>query len=216
MTTVRLAADEPPGLAAYLDRLLGLDSRAAVRLQARGKVLGVWSGPPFDVVALRPVALDEATDLDVTVSARRLHDRLSEATGGTLLDVPPPVPGPSWVGLLPPRSGWQERGRTTVGQVRAAVDQAVHFFRARTQGLTDRAQLEAVAADVWQRAVLAEVPVRAAHAAVSLGLLGPSDGEVVAWAHESWLRLSCPGGSVALRRTAAAPDLFALVQAARS
>jgi hypothetical protein len=215
MTTVQLGSGEAAGLGSYLDRLLALDGRAVVRLQARGAVVGVWSGPPFDVVALRPVALAAPAEVDVTVSARRLRERMSDSDDASLVEVPSPVPGPSWVGLLPPRSGWQERGRTSVGQVRSAVESAVHFFRTRADGVTDRVQLDAIAADVWQRAVLAEVPVRAAHAAEALGLLGPADGEVVAHEALGWQRLQVPGGSVACRREltgdlgqllAAAPD----------
>ena len=37
------------------------------------------------------------------------------------VEVPPAVSGPSWVGLLPPRSGWEERMRGDVANVRAAV-----------------------------------------------------------------------------------------------
>ena len=199
MTALGLAAGEAPGLRSYLERLVGLDTRAAVRLQASGRVLGVWSGPPFQVVALRPVALTAPSDLDVTVSAQRLLERLTDAVDLSLA-VPPAVPGPAWVGLLPPRSGWEEQGRTSVRQVRSAVTAAKAFFRQRAEGVTDRVQLDSIAADVWQRAVLAQVPVRCAHAAESLGLLGPDDAEVVAWAATGWLRLGCDGGSVAARR----------------
>ena len=189
---------EGSGLVAYLDRLLALDSRAAIRLQAQGSVLGAWSGPPFQVVALRPVALAEPTTLDLTVSAQRLRERLTAEESS--IELPPVISGPSWVGLLPPRSGWAERGRSDVAQVRAAVEQAKHFFRERAEGVTDRARLDAIAEDVWQRACVAEVPVRAGHAAQSLGLLGPDGGEVVAYESAGWLRLRVPGGSVATRR----------------
>ena len=58
MTAIEIAGDaERRGLLQYLERLVALDNRAAVRLQAARAVLGVWSGPPFEVVALRPVAL---------------------------------------------------------------------------------------------------------------------------------------------------------------
>lgn len=185
------------GLVQYLERLVGLDNRAVVRLQAGGTVLGVWSGPPFDVVALRPVALGRPAGLDATVSAQRLLERVRDASS---IDVPPPVSGPTWVGLLPPRSGWEERLRGDVGNVRAAVDTAKHFFRERAEGVVDQGALEQIAHDVWERTCLAEVPVRAAHAAESLGLLGPPDGVAIAYATDAWTRLAAPGGSVATRR----------------
>lgn len=196
MTDVALRSGERVGLTRYLERLVALDGRGVVRLQAAGTVLGVWSGPPFEVVALRPVALADGLSLDATVSAQRLL----EAVVGDHLTLPPPVSGPTWVGLLPPRAGWTERGRGDVANVRAAVDSAKHFFRARADGVNDRQALETIAQDVWERTCLAEVPVRCAHAAEALGLLGPGDGEAVAWATDTWVRLTAPGGSVATRR----------------
>ncbi len=108
--------------------------------------------------------------------------------------------GPTWVGLLPPRTGWQERVRGDVAGVRASVDSAKHFFRERAEGVTDRGALEQIANDVWERTCLGEVPVRCAHAAESLGLMGPGDGVAIAYDTDSWLRLSVPGGSIATRR----------------
>ncbi len=198
MTLLALVDDlERAGLAQYLERLIALDNRAAVRLQAGGQVLGVWSGPPFEVVALKPVALQEPAQLDVTVSAQRVLERVEESA---VFEAPPSVTGPSWVGLLPPRVGWELRGQSDVANVRAAVESAKDFFKLRTEGITERAKLEAVANDVWERACLAEVPTRSAHAAEALGLLGPGDGEVLAFSTDSWTRLSAPGGSVAARR----------------
>jgi hypothetical protein len=207
MSELALADDhERLGFAQYLERLAVLDNRAAVRLQAAGPALGVWSGPPFEVVAVKPVALARPETLDVTVSALRLLEAMGDDLGFV---VPPSVTGPMWVGLLPPRSGWEERGRTSVGNVRAAVDSAKQFFVRRTEGVTDRAVLEGIANDVWERACVAEVPTRSAHAAEALGLLGPADGEAIAFATDAWTRLTVPGGSVAARR-GLLPSLSAL------
>jgi hypothetical protein len=198
MTRVELAGEsERQGLAQYLERLVALDNRAAVRLQAGGPFVGVWSGPPFEVVALRPVALAAPAQLDATVSAQRLLERVREAGA---FEVPPAVSGPSWVGLLPPRSGWEERMRGDVANVRAAVGTAKHFFRERAEGVTEQVALEQIAQDVWERTCLGEVPVRCAHAAESLGLMGPGEGVAVAYSTDTWTRLSVPGGSVATRR----------------
>lgn len=197
MTRVALAEEvERDALAQYLERLLALDNRAAVRLQADGSAMGVWSGPPFEVVALKPIALNGIGEFDATVSAQRLFERTTDLE----FDLPEPVAGPTWVGLLPPRSGWEPRARGDVANIRAAIDQAKYFFKERADGVTDRSVLEQVANDVWERACLAEVPVRSAHAAESLGLLGPSDGIVVAYSSDNWTRLAAPGGSVAARR----------------
>src|SRR5664279_4963626 len=99
--------EERRGLRHYLTRLLALDARASVRLQAEGPVLGVWGGPPLDVVTLRPVALSAALELDVTVSAQRLLDRLEEVASDSVslpdpvgasnpVPLPDSVSGPAW------------------------------------------------------------------------------------------------------------------------
>lgn len=213
--------DERQGLCTYLARLLALDTRASVRLQAGGMVLGVWGGPPLDVVTLRPVALADPSDvIDLTVSAARLLERFDVAGGtapdhsGGPIELPAAVPGPAWAGLLPPRSGWQALASVPAGAVHDAVRVGVDAFQRRVDLLPEdersRARLDAVAAEVWGRPVVAGVPLRAAHAADLVGLLG-REGEVTAFENGAWRRLACPGGSVALRADSGGSlDLFAL------
>jgi hypothetical protein len=209
----------------YLTRLVGLDGRACVRLQANALVLGVWGGPPLDVVTLRPVALlrpsngTDVTDVsDVTVSAVRLLEQLdlgaAEGRDSLTVEVPPQVQGPAWAGLLPPRAGWTALATVPAGAVHDAVRVGVDGFNRRVElvGKAERSRgyLDAVAAAVWGRPVVAGVPLRVAHAAELTGLLG-REGEVTAYSSGSWRRLGCPGGSVAARAdSGAALDLFAL------
>jgi hypothetical protein len=194
--TLPLRDGEHAGLSAYLQRVLGLDDRAAVRVQAAGEVVGVWSGPPFGVLALRPAALREAWSLDVTVSARRLFEALPDSG-----DVPLPtsVVGPAWAALLPPRSGWDTRVVVPVQVVRDQVGVGVEAFRRRVEALAPPLRtpeaLERAAEEVWGAASVADLPLRVAHAAENLGFLGP-DGDVRASAAGAWRRLGCPGGSV--------------------
>jgi len=208
VTQLRTAdGHETAGLGAYLTRLVALDDRAAVRLQGTGTVVGVWGGPPLDVLTLRPVALGaELPDaLDVTVSVRRLLDRVDPAAGTALeVELPPAVTGPAWAGLLPPRGGWRELATVPAGAIDDAVRVAVEGFRRRVDELSDderhsQPALEAIARQLWGQPVLAGVPLRAAHAADLVGLLS-RDGEVRAMQSGPWQRLACPGGSVALRQ----------------
>ena len=194
-------AIEAQGLAVYLERVVGLDGRAAVRLQAQGEVLGVWSGPPFDVLALRPVALAEPAAIDRTVSAQRFLDAMGTALGDAI-PVPAAVMGPGWAGLLPPKSGWSEIGRLSVESLNSSVASGVTSFRAKADSVPEESrtqdQLDQWAREVWRTPVVGGIPLRAAHAADRLGLLGP-DGEAVAYQAGAWKRLAVPGGSVALR-----------------
>lgn len=205
---------EAADLAAFLGRLLHYDRAAAVRLQAGGgDALAVFGRPPsFEVLAIRAARLARPETLDVTVSAGELLESLSLDTageepgerGGVL---PAPVTGPPWTGVLPPRGPWREQaGLPRPDALRAALDAAVAEFRTRDEALPEelrtRAERERIGREIWSRPVGAtELPLRAVHAAQSLGFLRADPGFPVSLlAAGGWLRLRTPFGSVALRR----------------
>ncbi|GHD51713.1 hypothetical protein [Streptomyces galbus] len=212
MTVLHLADEtEAADLAAFLSRLLHYDRSAAVRLQAAGTALAVFGRPPsFEVLAIRAVRLakpyEDGLDLtlDVTVSAGELLEAVDEAAATA--GVPGAVTGPPWAGLLPPRSGWQpEGGLPDADALRSLVSAAVAEFRSRTEELAaerrTRAELDAIGRDIWSRTVAETgLPVRAVHAAQSLGFLRPG-GAVALLSAGAWLRLRTPYGSVAVRRS---------------
>ncbi|RLV08788.1 hypothetical protein CTZ27_08510 [Streptomyces griseocarneus] len=232
-------AGEVADLAAFLARLIHYDRAAAVRLQASGGVVAVFGRPPsFEVLAIRTARLAEPAvgpgpaALDTTVSAGQLADALDGAvTGdtGIVVTVPDAVTGPPWAGVLPPRSGWQRvEGLPDVQAVRSAVAAAVTEFRARDEALPEqrrtRAERDRIGREIWSRTLGDTVlPLRAVHAAQSLGFLRPvrsaaasrtasghtgaGAGAAVALGPEplalfaagGWLRLRTPYGSVAVR-----------------
>ncbi|WP_069811362.1 hypothetical protein [Streptomyces sp. TP-A0874] len=167
---------------------------------------------------------------DLTVSAGQLADAIDTALPdavtearpgrGLSLTLPAPVTGPPWTGLLPPRGGWQRAdGLPEPAELRAAVSASVREFRMRTEALSaeqrTRSALDAIGREIWSRTLgTTDLPVRAVHAARSLGFLGrAAEREAVGAAGErgpepltlftsgSWLRLRTPYGSVAVRRT---------------
>ncbi|MGW9305816.1 MULTISPECIES: hypothetical protein [Streptomyces] len=205
---------EAADLAAFLGRLLHYDRAAAVRLQAGGgDALAVFGRPPsFEVLAIRAARLARPETLDVTVSAGELLESLSLDTageepaerGGVL---PAPVTGPPWTGVLPPRGPWREQaGLPRPDALRAELDAAVAEFRTRDEALPEelrtRAERDRLGREIWSRPVGAtELPLRAVHAAQSLGFLRADPGFPVSLlAAGGWLRLRTPFGSVALRR----------------
>ena len=214
MTVLHLADEgEAADLAAFLSRLLHYDRAAAVRLQAAGTALAVFGRPPsFDVLAIRAVRLakpyEDGLDvtLDVTVSAGELLESVAEsaATAG----VPTAVTGPPWAGVLPPRGGWRpETGLPAPDALRAAVGAAVAEFRSRTEELAaelrTRAEVDRIGREIWSRTIGdTGLPVRAVHAAQSLGFLRPAagPGDLALLSLGAWLRLRTPYGSVAVRR----------------
>ncbi|MFE9449317.1 hypothetical protein [Streptomyces sp. NPDC006739] len=214
MTVLHLADDgEAADLAAFLSRLLHYDRSAAVRLQAAGTALAVFGRPPsFEVLAVRAVRLakpyEDGLDvtLDVTVSAGEFLEAVDE-TAATAA-VPAPVTGPPWAGVLPPRGGWRpEPGLPAPDALRTTVAAAVAEFRSRTGELEPerrtRAELDRIGRDIWTRTVgETRLPVRAVHAAQSLGFLRPGTAaeDTGLFASGAWLRLRTPYGSIAVRR----------------
>ncbi|TXS40405.1 hypothetical protein EAO75_36145 [Streptomyces sp. uw30] len=212
MTVLHLADEgEAADLAAFLSRLLHYDRGAAVRLQAAGTALAVFGRPPsFEVLAIRAVRLAKPYEngldvtLDVTVSAGELLESVDESAATAL--VPGAVTGPPWAGVLPPRGGWRPvPGLPAPDALRAMIGAGVAEFRSRTQELAaelrTRAELDRIGREIWSRTVGdTDLPVRAVHAAQSLGFLRAT-GELALFSSGAWLRLRTPYGSIAVRRT---------------
>ncbi|MFJ6928860.1 hypothetical protein ACIQUP_16345 [Streptomyces nigra] len=219
MTVLQLADEgEAADLAAFLSRLLHYDRGAAVRLQAAGTALAVFGRPPsFEVLAIRAVRLAKPYEngldvtLDVTVSAGELLESVDEAAATAV--VPAAVTGPPWAGVLPPRGGWRrEPGLPAPDALRALVDAVVAEFRTRTGELPPerrtRPELDRIGREIWSRTVGdTGLPVRAVHAAQSLGFLrgrvgAPAQDQppVGLFSSGAWLRLRTPFGSIAVRR----------------
>ncbi|MEU1052116.1 hypothetical protein [Streptomyces sp. NPDC005876] len=211
MTVLHLADEgEAADLAAFLSRLLHYDRSAAVRLQAVGTALAVFGRPPsFEVLTIRAARLAKPyedgldTALDVTVSAGELLESVEESAATCA--VPGAVTGPPWAGVLPPRGNWRpEPGLPSLDALRALVGAGVAEFRSRTGELAPerrtRAELDRIGRDIWSRTVAGTgLPVRAVHAAQSLGFLRGAGGLGLV-SSGAWLRLRTPYGSVAVRR----------------
>lgn len=216
LTDTREAAD----LSAFLLRLLRFDRAAAVRLQAVGPaygepgdggVLAVFGRLPLGtsgVLALRTARLDGLDGpVDLTVSAGQMLEGVDAVTGA--LALPAPVTGPSWTGLLPPRTGWRPVATLPPAEVGRELMGGVREFRERSEAVPQhhrtRAVLDSLADEIWSRPVsaLPELPLRAVHASYKIGFLVP-DAPLTVHRAGGWLRLSSPMGSVMVR-TAAAP-----------
>jgi hypothetical protein len=215
--TLRFAdAREAADLGAFLARLIHYDRASAVRLQAGGGVVAVFGRPAsFEVLAIRTARLAVPGELDVTVSAGEFLEALDEAAGSAA--VPASVTGPPWAGLLPPRSGWQQvPGLPDEDAMRHTVAAAVGEFRSRDEQLPPehrtRAERDRIGREIWSRTLGdTELPLRAVHAAQSLGFLRPvralvsaggvPEEPVALLTSGSWLRLRTQYGSIAVRRT---------------
>ncbi|WNE96602.1 hypothetical protein PS467_15325 [Streptomyces luomodiensis] len=194
---------------------------------------------PTDTDATSATAAGGPGGLDATVSAGEFADALDTARAartaeasegrGLVVIVPQSVTGPPWAGVLPPRGGWRRvNGLPGADEVRGAVAAAVAEFRTRDAELPEdrrtRAERDRIGHEIWSRTLGdTGLPLRAVHAAQSLGFLrpvraaaptatapaaagavtttapGPVAEPLTLLAAGGWLRLRTPYGSVAVR-----------------
>ncbi|MCG0287364.1 hypothetical protein [Streptomyces sp. PSAA01] len=219
----------------------------AIRTARLEAIIGTEATTAGEAGAAGAAAASGAGALDTTVSAGELGDALDTARAGRTADgtegrdrglvvtVPQAVTGPPWAGLLPPRGGWHRvSGLPGVDEVRGAVAAAVAEFRARDAELPEerrtRAERDRIGHEIWSRTLGdTGLPLRAVHAAQSLGFLrpvraaapaasatgagvgigvgggvataapGPAAEPLALLAAGGWLRLRTPYGSIAVR-----------------
>lgn len=198
MTPLRLPEHEGHLLISHLDRLLGWDPRALVRVVARARALGVYAAPPMEVISFVALPLLEPTaeEVDVTALAVDVRAGLQERAGGVDLVLPDPLVGDSHLAVLPPADSWQLPIGGVSGDIVPLVDDAVAEFRRRTESGADPQRL---AQEIWDRPGFGGLPVRALHAARRLGFLSADASRVSASTCTGWKRLTTVRGQVFVR-----------------
>lgn len=199
---LRLAEpQEAAPLADFLERLLRYDRAAAVRLQTAGTALAVFARLPLGQtgpLVIRTARLARPLPLDITVSAGQWLEELARDPAATDVTLPPAITGPSWAGVLPPRSGWEHVEDLATAPLAAAVSAAIVEFRKAAEPAQGG---DALAETIWSRRVHPSgLTLRAVHAAHLTGILRQSP-QLALHRHPSWLRLTAPRGSVAIRRS---------------
>jgi hypothetical protein len=218
VTSLHLGRDEALHLASFLGRIVSWDERAAVRVQSRGGVVGVYAPCPLDVLVFVALPLTASPDesIDTTVSAGRLRDVIGDiARLAPESDValPDPVTGSASLAVLPPASPWSPGERGMAGDVSAKVDDAVAAFRASVPS-TGSFHAELVAEATWDAPGWGGLPMRALHAARLLGFLTHPGARIETATVSGWKRLVTPAGQVFVR-SAAGPARLSLVPTSR-
>ena len=211
-TTVCLGADEARFLAGHLRRLTGWDERAAVRLLTRGQAVAVVGSTPMGAMSF--IAVPTAASpplLDTVVSAGRLRDLLGDVASGSGardLVVPDDVGPVADLAVLPPDGPWIPAERATAGDVTPLVVAAIERFRADVAALpAGSAAAEDLAERTWDTRTWGGLPLRALHAARSLGLLNRDAARVESATCAGWKRLRTPAGQVFVRPVGAVARL---------
>lgn len=181
----------------------------AVRLQAARGILALtaaplapsaWGDPTPTVLVMRTMAVAQDVSCDLVVDASALR------TDGSELVLPDSAVRAAWVGVSPPRGGWEVAGDVSVEVLRA---EAVAGMSAVATGVPESPGedvVRLVRSEVWGRPVpeLLGMPRGVAFAAEAMGLLGRDDRGGSVRTHTGWTRLSLRRGHVLVRRPAVA------------
>lgn len=199
-----LGPDEVQALLAITRRQLAWEPRMPARLRSSGSAIGLYTVPPFDVLALFGVPAQVDREIDATIPLASLATALEiAAANGSAIDLAKiteaqvPVTRGMSVLHLPPAEGWHLPIRAVSGDVLANVDAAVAEFTRRGAGQAEVLQQQ-IADEIWSRQEWAALPMRMLHAAARLGMLPNDRSRISASVNGTWKRLSTARGHVLL------------------
>ena len=204
--TAILTSDDARVLAAFGRRQLAWDPRLPVRIVSTSSAVGLYTAPPFNVLALFAVpATITEKPFDVTMSLASLVAEFDaiiqfgsaiEVEG--LREVAVPVTTAMSVAHLPPADGWQMPMQALAGDLLVHIDTAVEEFTTRSMGQTEAVQ-QSIANEIWERPTWAALPMRVLHAARRLGMMTNDQSRVSAATCGPWKRLATARGQVFTR-----------------
>ncbi|MDY6052185.1 MAG: transcriptional regulator [Rothia sp. (in: high G+C Gram-positive bacteria)] len=199
-------------LATFLTRARSVDPQAAVRLEASGQVLGVSAcllAPETlldvtpTVIGLRAIKLTQPAEVDLTVEAAALLDRLARIEeAGLALALPPVTVTAPWVGRTVPRSGWEKKGFYLSDHARAAAQEGISAVDGALPANPGHAVVATVRSRIWSSPLEAadtpvNLPTGAAFALEVLGFLPPRATEPMpVFSSGRWARISARAGHV--------------------
>ncbi|ASE10643.1 hypothetical protein ACUW97_000867 [Kocuria rhizophila] len=211
-------------LATYVSRARSVDPQAAVRLQGLDRVLAAWVSVIHPaglldtapvVLGLRTMGLAQSCDLDLTVAASAITDRLARVAAEpepaqpspVFLSAPPQQVSAAWAGIVAPRTGWSAAGTVASHRVHEVARRGVQAVADTVPPDAGAPVVQKVRSRVWGASSDwgpldgPEIPDGAAFALDVLGFI-PSAEPTVRVAVEQtgqWARLSTGAGHVLVK-----------------
>lgn len=201
-----LSRDERVHLAGVLGRLMRWNSATVVRLTTSTNAVAIYADAPMGVLVFIaiPLAAPAEQQIDQAVSAHRLRDVLGDVasplapSGPVVVAVPDGRDMPPALAVLPGRDNWIPAEKATAGEVSAAVDAALADFKAQSDAVShaDEAIRAHLAEQWWDTPSWGGLPLKALHAAKSLGMLAHPGARIESATRAGWKRLISPAGQV--------------------
>jgi hypothetical protein len=206
VTSLLISKDERVHLAGVLGRLLRWNDTAVVRLLTTQRALGLYADAPMGVLVFiaLPLAEPPSEPLDRVVSAHRLRDALGDVSsaltpaGPAAVGIPDARDMPPALAAIPSREGWIAAERATAAEVAAAVDAALAEFQRQSEavaGGTEEAKAH-LAQEWWSKPSWGGLPLKAVHAAKSMGMLAHPGARIESATRAGWKRMQSPAGQV--------------------
>lgn len=212
-----LKYQEAVHVASFLRRVSSWDTVGLVRIQTKGTVAGLWASTPMGCLAFIAVPLADLPDLaiDTVVSAGRMRDILGDLSAATDANRQAAYPFPDDLPLtpqlreLPPQGAWVPSERIAASAAADLVDAAISDYHKQVEQFpsADRKFLDHIAEGVWSRPGIAAFPLKALHAARSLGFLSHANARVEFSTLNGWKRLVTPAGQIFVNTNQARPKL---------
>lgn len=180
----------------------------AVRLQARAGTLLVTAAPLAPrglldatptVLALRVMAVDPELECDLVVTASDLTSALDDPRAVSL---PATAVTATWVGVTPPRGGWDAGGELAASVLAARAQWGIAAVADRVPTDAGEDAVRAVRAQVWGPSdeALGGLPLGVAFAAFALGFIAGEEQAPVRVAGP-WTRVTLARGHILARGT---------------
>lgn len=212
-----LEYQEAVHVASFLRRISSWDPAGLVRIQTKGGVAGLWATTPMGCLAFIAVPLGDFPDLplDTVVAAGRMRDILGDLSAATdanrecAYPLPDDMPLTPQLRDLPPQGAWVPSERIAASAAADLVDAAIADYHKQVEQFpsADRKFLDHMAEGVWSRPGIAAFPLKALHAARSLGFLSHANARVEFSTLNGWKRLVTPAGQIFVNTNQARPKL---------
>jgi hypothetical protein len=208
MLSIGLRYDEAAHFAIFSRKIAAWDSLGTLRLQSRGKVIGIWAHTPIDCLVFIALPLVEEIDedFDRIISASRMRDVLgdlskpNESNRIAEYRLPDEFPLSEQLSNLPPEGGrpWIQGERMTCDALISTVETAIQDYHQQLSLYPSATQLmkDNIATQIWKRPGIAGFPLRGLHAARQLGFIAHKNARAEFATLESWKRLITPAGQV--------------------
>ena len=208
MLSISLRYYEAAHFAIFSRKIAAWDSLGTLRLQSRGKVIGIWAHTPMDCLVFIALPLVEEIDenFDRIISASRMRDVLgdlskpNEANRIAEYRLPDEFPLSEQLSNLPPEGvrPWIQGEKMTCDALISTVESAIQDYHHQLSLYPSATQLmkDNIATQIWKKPGIAGFPLRGLHAARQLGFIAHKNARAEFATLESWKRLITPAGQV--------------------